>query len=223
MVSNPVGREKQRSLVCPLAKDYDLTEAHVCGAVARDSVQCCSASLLGKKVNTRWKKFSGKWNQTWLPLTIVLQISTACPRASATWALVKSQASALTDCSAQGCQGWLRFYSKIFNSNRAFSLLTFLVRGLWEAISWDGGADDLKHHITLIQAVLGWLREQRDDLVELIEGAGPAMDQQQRSNNSTMRNRGWLHMDKMDINPCHISKKEKLKICNHHSFCSAFC
>lgn len=60
--------------------------------------------------------------------------------------------------------------------------------------------------------MLGWLREQRDDLVEFIEGARPAMDHQQRSNSLTMRNIGWLHMDKMDINPCHTSKKEKLKL-----------
>lgn len=56
MESNSVGKGKHRRLVGPsvppLTKDCDLTEARVCGAVERDSVQSCSASLLGKKVNT---------------------------------------------------------------------------------------------------------------------------------------------------------------------------
>lgn len=65
--------------------------------------------------------------------------------------------------------------------------------------------------------MLGWLCEQRDDLVELIEGAGPAMDHQQRLNSSTVRNIGWLHVDKMDINACHTSEKVKLKLWDHQS------
>lgn len=93
------------------------------------------------------------------------------------------------------------------DSCRVFSLLTFLVWCLREAIAWDGWADDLKHHITLVQAVPGWLREQRDDLVELVEGPGPAVDHQQRLNSSTVRDIGWLHVDKMNINPCHTSKR----------------
>lgn len=106
------------------------------------------------------------------------------------------------------------------DSCRVFSLLTFLVWCLREAIAWDGWADDLKHHVTLIQALPGWLREQRDDLVELVEGAGPAMDHQQRLNSSTVRDIGWLHVDKMNINPCHTSKTDKLKLWFHHSLCS---
>lgn len=63
----------------------------------------------------------------------------------------------------------------------------------------------------------GWLREQRDDLVELVEGARPAMDHQQRLNSSTMRDVGGLHVDKMDIDPCHTSKTDKLKLWFHLS------
>ena len=81
---------------------------------------------------------------------------------------------------------------------------------LREAIAWDGWADDLKHHITLLQAVLGRLCEQGDDLVELVEGAGPTVDHQQRLNSSTVRDVGGLHMDKMDIYPCHTFKTDKL-------------
>lgn len=98
------------------------------------------------------------------------------------------------------------------NSSKAFSSLTFLVWSLRETIAWDGWADDFKHHFTLIQAMPGWLRKQRNDLVELIEGARPAMDHQQRLNSSTMRDIGGLHMDKMDIDPCHTSKRDKLKL-----------
>lgn len=91
---------------------------------------------------------------------------------------------------------------------------------LREAIAWNGWADDLKYHVTLCQAMLGRLCEQRDDLVELIERARPAMDHQQRLNSSTVRDVGRLHVDKMDIDPCHTSKTDKLKLWFHHSFCS---
>lgn len=85
------------------------------------------------------------------------------------------------------------------------------MRCLGEAIAWDGWADDLKHHI-LIQALPSWVREQWDDFIELVEGAGPAMHHQQRPGCLTVGDTRGLHVDKMDFNPCQKAKRNKLML-----------
>lgn len=65
-----------------------------------------------------------------------------------------------------------------------------------EAIAWYGGTHHLKHKVVGVQRFC----QQWDQPIELIEGAGPAMNHYQRNSSSSLRQLLGLHMQVMDIN-----------------------
>lgn len=76
--------------------------------------------------------------------------------------------------------------------------VTFLMRCFGEAVTWNGGADHLKDQVTWV----GRLGQQRNQPVELVEGAGPTVHHDQRDGSRTLGHLLGLHMEVVDINAC---------------------
>lgn len=69
------------------------------------------------------------------------------------------------------------------------------MRGLRETIARDGRTYDLKHNPILVFC------KERQNLVELVEGAGPAVNKHKRQNPLIWTVR-WSHMNEVHIQSC---------------------
>lgn len=76
---------------------------------------------------------------------------------------------------------------------------TLFMWGFWEAIAWDGGDHDLECNSTAV------LSEKWHNLVELVEGARPAVNQHER-HNLLIRSARRTHVNEVHIQPCTIRK-----------------
>lgn len=72
------------------------------------------------------------------------------------------------------------------------------MRRLGETVSRNGGA----HHLEDQVVGLGRLRQQRDQPVELVEGAGPTVDHDQRDCGGSRRNLPGFHVQVVDVDAC---------------------
>lgn len=87
-------------------------------------------------------------------------------------------------------------HTEVLQSTKSFSKLTFLMWRFRKTVPWDGGTYHLKHKVIWVR----WFCQQRDQPVELIEGAGPAMNHYQRNSSASLWHLLRLHMQVMDIN-----------------------
>lgn len=76
--------------------------------------------------------------------------------------------------------------------------VTFLVGRFGETVPRNGGAHHLKDQVVGV----GRLRQQRDQPVELVEGAGPTMDHDQRDGSRSLRHLLGFHVQEVDVDAC---------------------
>lgn len=76
--------------------------------------------------------------------------------------------------------------------------VTFLVGRFGETVPRDGRAHHLKDQV----AGVGRLRQQRDQPVELVEGAGPTVDHDQRDGSRSLRHLLGFHVQEVDVDAC---------------------
>lgn len=74
------------------------------------------------------------------------------------------------------------------------------MRGFWETVARDGWAYDLKHETIVVLRC-----EKRQNLVELIDGAGPAVNEHKRQNLLILA-AWWHHMDEVHVQSCNDAK-----------------
>lgn len=86
--------------------------------------------------------------------------------------------------------------------------LTFLTWRFREAIPWYGGTHHLKHEVVGVW----WFCQQWDQPIELIEGAGPAMNHYQRNSSSSLILLLGLHVQVMDIKALNRSSVNKTRL-----------
>lgn len=72
------------------------------------------------------------------------------------------------------------------------------MRRFREAVTRNGGANHLKDQV----AGVGRLCQQRDQPIELVEGAGPTVHHDQRDGSRALRHLLGFHMQVVDVNAC---------------------